>query len=209
MTSSYYYLLARGDLIDLIPPGMNRVLEVGCAAGMTGKLLKEKGFKEIVGVELVPEVAKQGEHYYDKLLIGDVEKMEIPFEKGHFDCILYGDVLEHLVDPWKVLEKHNPLLREGGAILASIPNIRHYRIIKKLAFKGEWEYTDEGILDRTHLRFFTLKSIRELLEGAGFELTRVVKEPSGAKWIKALNRLSGNKLIDFLVRRYLLVAAKK
>jgi len=209
MTSPYYYFGARDDLIDLIPSGTNTILEVGCAGGMTGKLLKERGFKEVVGIELVPEIARQGEPYYNKLFIGDVETIDIPFENGHFDCILYGDVLEHLVDPWKTLKKHNALVKNGGAILCSIPNIRHYRILKKLALKGEWEYTDEGILDRTHLRFFTLKSIRTLLEDAGFQLSHVIKRPSGAQWLKILNRLLGNRLIDYLVRRYIVVAVKK
>ena len=206
---SPYYFSARHDLIRLIPPRTKKVLEVGCAGGMTGKELKEKGFEEVVGIELIEEIAKQGEPYYDRMFIGDVEKMELPYEKGHFDCILYPDVLEHLIDPWKVLKEHNALVKKGGMIVCSIPNIRHYRVIKRLVFKGEWEYKEDGIMDKTHLRFFTLQSIRKMLIGSGFEVARVVKNPSGAKWLKIVNRLSGDRLIDYLVRQYIVVAVKK
>lgn len=203
-----YYLIARQDLVDLIPPETKKVLEIGCAGGMTGKVLKERGFEEIVGVEILEEVARQGAEHYTTLIIGDVEKLRLPFEKAHFDCILYADVLEHLVDPWKVLREHNALLRPGGVVVCSVPNVRHYKVIKQLVFAGRWEYRKHGILDRTHLRFFTLHSIRKMLHESGFEVARIVKRPSGATFWKVVNRLSGNLLINFLVRQYKIVAVK-
>jgi 2-polyprenyl-3-methyl-5-hydroxy-6-metoxy-1,4-benzoquinol methylase len=204
-----YFFNIRDDLIRLIPPQAENILEVGCAGGMTGKALREKGFKEIIGIELNEEVVQAGRSYYDQLIIGDVEEVHLPFEKEHFDCILYGDVLEHLVDPWKVLKNHHALLKRGGAIICSIPNIRHYRIIKKLFFKGKWEYTEDGIMDKTHLRFFTLDSIRRMLGEAGFQIKSIIRSYSGAYWLKLLNRLLGNRLIDFLVRQYIVVAVKR
>ncbi|MBN1255774.1 MAG: class I SAM-dependent methyltransferase [Deltaproteobacteria bacterium] len=204
-----YYFSVRNDLIRLIPLHAKRILEVGCAGGMTGKALREKGFKEIVGIEVNRKIAQKGKLYYDKLIIGDVEKIKLPFEKGHFDCILYGDVLEHLVDPWKVLKEHNALLKLEGVIICSIPNVRHYKIIKKLVFSGTWEYTEYGILDRTHLRFFTLDSIRKMLRETGFEIRDLIKRPSGAKWLKVLNRLLKNLIINFLVGQYTVVAVKR
>jgi 2-polyprenyl-3-methyl-5-hydroxy-6-metoxy-1,4-benzoquinol methylase len=165
-----YYSCVREDLIRFIPSGTKRILDVGCAEGKTGESLREKGFEEIVGIEVNEEVARRGSGYYNPLIIGDVEKICLPFEEGHFDCILYGDVLEHLVDPWRVLREHHALLRNEGTIICSIPNIRHYRIIKNLFFKGKWEYKRDGIMDRTHLRFFTMDSIRRMLEEAGFEI---------------------------------------
>jgi len=205
----FYYFGVRDDLIRAIPPQAKRILEVGCAGGMTGKALREKGFKEVVGIEVNEEVAKSGKRYYDQLIIGDVEKVSLPFEKEYFDCILYGDVLEHLLDPWQALKKHHAFLKKGGTIICSIPNIRHYRIVKKLVFKGKWEYQGDGILDQTHLRFFTLHSIRRMLEEAGFEIRSLVKRPSAAHWIKWLNFLLGNRLIDLLVRQYIVVAVKR
>ncbi|MCJ7662698.1 MAG: class I SAM-dependent methyltransferase [Desulfobacterales bacterium] len=204
-----YYFSVRNDLIKFIPPYAKKILDVGCAGGMTGKALRDKGFKEIVGIEVNEEVALRGKSYYDTLIVGDVEKIKLPFERGHFDCILYGDVLEHLVDPWKVLKEHNALLKMEGIIICSIPNIRHYQIIEKLIFNGTWEYTEYGILDRTHLRFFTLDSIRRMLRETGFEIKDLIKRPSGAKWLKVLNRLLKNQIIDFLVRQYTVVAVKR
>lgn len=205
---SPYYMNVRHDMIGLVPPDAKRVLEVGCAAGMTGRELKAKGIKEVVGIEIVDDVAREASRYYDALHIGDVETMKLPYETGHFDCILYGDVLEHLKDPWSVLYRHNRLVRPGGAIVVSIPNVRHYRIIKKLAFRGQWEYQDDGIMDRTHLRFFTLGTALAMIRDAGFEVTTTLKKPSGAAWIKGLNNLIRNSLIDLLVRQYIIAARK-
>jgi 2-polyprenyl-3-methyl-5-hydroxy-6-metoxy-1,4-benzoquinol methylase len=209
MRNALYYFNVRDDLIELIPRQVKRILEVGCAGGMTGKVLREKGFEEIVGIEVNGEVAKSGKCYYDKLIIGDVEEVTLPFEKEYFDCILYGDVLEHLVDPWQVLKKHHAFLKKGGTILCSIPNIRHYRIIKKLLFKGRWDYTEDGIMDRNHLRFFTLDSIRRMLEEAGFETKDIAKRLSGAPWLKLMNRFLGSQLSEFLVRQYIVVGIKR
>ena len=207
-TGSPYYFSVRHDMIWLIPQGTKRILEVGCGGGQTGKELRSKGVEEIAGIEIVEDVARSAQQHYDAVHIGDVEEMDLPYEKGHFDCILYGDVLEHLKDPWKVLRRHNSLVRANGTIIVSIPNIRHYRIIKKLALKGQWEYQDDGIMDRTHLRFFTLRSIRAMIANAGYDAGTIIKKPSGAGWLKGLNRLSGNRLIEFLVRQYIISAQK-
>jgi len=207
-SGSPYYFSVRHDMIGLVQEGANRILEVGSAGGQTGKELKAAGVSEVAGIEIVDDVARSARQYYDALYIGDVETMDLPYEDGHFDCILYGDVLEHLRDPWSVLRKHNRLLKTGGSIVVSIPNIRHYRIIKKLAFKGQWEYCDDGIMDRTHLRFFTLTSVREMVTDAGYDVDRIVKKPSGAGWLKGLNTLCGNRLIELLVRQYILSARK-
>lgn len=204
-----YYFNVRDDLIRLIPPQAKRILEVGCAGGSTGQALRERGFEESVGIELNEEVAQRGRSCYDRLIIGDVEKVSLPFENDHFDCILYGDILEHLVDPWRVLREHHALLKRGGTIICSIPNIRHYRIIKNLLFKGKWEYKADGIMDRTHLRFFTSDSILNMFEGTDLAIKSWIKRPSGAYWLKLLNRLLGDRLIDFLVRQYIIVAIKK
>jgi len=204
-----YYLGSRDDLVRLIPAGTRKILEIGCAAGMTGKTLKELGFEEVVGVELREDVAQDAQAFYDRVIIGDVEKIQLPYEKGYFDCILYGDVLEHLIDPWRLLREHNLLLGQGGAIICSIPNVRHYKNTKKLLIRGEWEYRERGVLDRTHLRFFTVKSIRAMVGDAGFEITAMIKRPSGAKWLKWLNLALHNSLIDHLVLQYVLVAVKR
>ncbi len=196
-------------MVSLIPAGAKKILEVGCGAGMTGKYLKELGFEEVVGVELEEAVAREATAHYDRVIVGNVEQAVLPYDKGYFDCILYGDVLEHLVDPWKVLREHHSLLKSRGVIVCSIPNIRHYRITKKLLLRGKWEYEESGILDRTHLRFFTIGSMQKMVEDAGFEIVVMIKTPAAAKWLKWVNRIMGNRLIDHLVRRYVFSARKK
>jgi len=204
-----YYLRARDDLIRLVPLSAKRILEIGCAAGMTGKALRERSLEELVGVELLEEMAEKAKPYYTRVFAGDIEQLELPFENCHFDCIIYGDVLEHLVDPWALLKRHRLLLKDGGAMVVSIPNIRHYRIVKKLLLHDTWEYTGDGILDKTHLRFFTLKSMRSMLEEAGFEIVTIIKRPHGSKLLKAVNWLAGNCLSGHLVRQYNILAKKK
>jgi O-antigen biosynthesis protein len=204
-----YYLRARDDLIRLVPLSAKRILEIGCAAGMTGKALQQRSLEELVGVELVEEMAEKARPYYTKVFVDDIEQLQLPFEKGHFDCIIYGDVLEHLVDPWALLRRHRDLLKDGGAIVLSVPNIRHYRIVKKLLLHGAWEYTGDGILDKTHLRFFTLKSIRSMLAEAGFDIVTIVKRPHGSRLLKAANWFAGNSLSGHLVRQYKILAKKK
>jgi 2-polyprenyl-3-methyl-5-hydroxy-6-metoxy-1,4-benzoquinol methylase len=204
-----YYLRAREDLIRLVPLSAKRILEIGCAAGMTGKALRERLLEELVGVELLEELAEKARPYYTKIFTGDIEQLDLPFKEGHFDCIIYGDVLEHLVDPWALLKRHRLLLKDGGTIVLSIPNIRHYRIVKKLLLHDTWEYTGDGVLDKTHLRFFTLKSIRSMLAEAGFEIATIIKRPHGSKLLKGVNWLTGNCLSGHLVRQYKILALKK
>lgn len=198
----------RADLIELIPKGAIRILDVGCGVGETGKLLKEKGFEEIVGVEMNPVAAQQAKSFYKEVIVGDVEKNILSFSKGFFDCILYGDVLEHLIDPWKVLASHKEILADDGTIICSIPNIRFYRILKSLIFKGRWDYVPFGILDRTHLRFFTVKTIEDMFRETGFEIEKLIKHKSGSKAMKLMNAVLFDKLIDFLVVQYRIVGVK-
>jgi O-antigen biosynthesis protein len=209
MVDARYYSHVREDLIRLIPKGTKKVLEVGCGAGMTGKALKERGVEEVVGVELQAEAGKNALEHYDNVIIGDVEQVKLPYENGYFDCALYGDVLEHLIDPWQLLREHNGLIKEKGAIICSIPNIRYFKVTRRLVGRGKWEYEDDGVLDRTHLRFFTWDSIEQMLTDAGFTATEIVRKPSCASWIKWINTISGNLFIDHLVRKYVVLALKE
>ncbi len=205
----YHRAFPRTDLIELIPPGAIRILDVGCGVGKTGQLLREKGFEEIFGVEINANAAEQAKSYYREVIIGDIEKDLLPFGRGFFDCILYGDVLEHLIDPWKVLKHHKEILKDDGVIICSIPNIRYYKILKPLILKGRWEYVDLGIMDRTHLRFFTLKTIEDLFRETGYEVTKLIKKKRCSKTMKLINRLVFNQFVDFLVLQYRIIGVKK
>lgn len=109
----------------------------------------------------------------DQVIQGNIEAMELPIEPGSIDLLLCLDVLEHLVDPWETLRRLAALLRPNGVLVASIPNVRYYRVLLPLMLGGRWDYQDSGILDRTHLRFFTRATAIELVESAGFSIEQV------------------------------------
>jgi len=200
---------ARDDLIDLIPQNVANVLEVGAGVGKMGANLRRRGFKKIVGIEISKEAGDKATQYYDELIVGDVENLQLKYPDGYFDCIIYADVLEHLIDPWKVIKEQRKYLSEGGCIVASIPNIRYYKVLRKLVFKGDWDYQDAGILDRTHLRFFTFKTIKTMFEQGGYKIVRIIKEPSCGRLKKIINKLCFNAFIDLLVVQYKFAAQKR
>ena len=204
-----YYQTRRDELIEFMPDGIRRVLEVGCGAGLTGRALKEKkGATFVAGVEINAAAAEEAKGNVDKVVSGDVEKLELPFEKGYFDCIIYADVLEHLVDPWSVLAKHREFLSKDGIVVASIPNIAHYRIIQMLGRK-EWNYASRGILDRTHLRFFALRSIKSMFNDAEFDIIKIERRLAGSKVKKVLNKIFFGAFKDYLTEQYFVIAGKK
>lgn len=163
-----YYSNIRWRIIDLIPEGSNRVLEVGCGTGSTLIKLKElHKAQEIYGLELNGEVVQEHIKDIDKVIIGDVEHIEPPFQEEFFDYIIFADVLEHLVEPEEVLKKYMKYLKRDGCIIASIPNIKNYTVLFDLIVRDRFEYRDAGILDRSHLRFFTKKEIVNMFDRSG------------------------------------------
>ncbi len=165
-----YFRQERQDIEAIIPEGVTRILDVGCGEGILGKRLLNKGIKEVYGVEIEPTCCRIAETNLTGVICGDIEEIHLPFKEGYFDCIILADVLEHLREPLMVLKKLKKYLSNSGIIVASIPNIRYYRVIDMLV-EGYWRYEDYGILDRTHLRFFTLKEIEKLFDDADLEIT--------------------------------------
>lgn len=150
-----------------------RVLDVGCATGYTGVVLKELDC-EVVGIEIEAEAAAIARERLDEVFEFDIESTD-PVEildAATFDVVLFADVLEHVRDPLGVIRRFRPLLRTGGAVVASIPNVAH-GALRLALLDGRFDYTDRGLLDATHLRFFTLSSIERLFENAGLGITDV------------------------------------
>ena len=207
--NSTYYQFNREDMQHLIPENVKRILDVGCAGGKFGELLKNKNpGLEVTGIEIHPEAARQASKVLDRVITGNIEElMDIDISDGYFDCIIYADVLEHLRNPWSVINAYRRFLRTGGYIVCSIPNVRFYKVIINL-IKGIWEYAEDGIMDRSHLRFFTLKSIRELIELNGFKIQTIERKITKRKTPRRLNRLFLNYLKDFLTVQYFIVASK-
>jgi O-antigen biosynthesis protein len=174
----YYYANARRNIADLVPQSARRVLDVGCGQGLTGGLLRAERGIEVVGLELHAEVAEIAKSHLSRVVVGDLESMDLPFDPGFFDCIILADVLEHFVNPWDAMLKVVKYLSPDGTIIASIPNIRNIGILSKV-IDGSWGYEEQGILDRTHLRFFALKDMLKLFAHAGINATiaEVVRDP--------------------------------
>lgn len=156
---------AHAKLLDLVPAG-SRVLDVGCSAGYLSERLAHKGC-EVVGVELDPAAARLAERWCARVVPGDVERMELAFAPGSFDVILCGDLVEHLRDPGRALARLRPVLRAGGRLVLSTPNVANWSIRAGLLF-GRFRYTNRGLLDRTHTHLFTRKTLAECVEGAGY-----------------------------------------
>jgi SAM-dependent methyltransferase len=170
----YYYGSVRNEILPLIPEKIPRVLDVGCGAGNTLLWIKELRHCDwIGGVEMEPEAANHARGKLSALYEGNIEQMRLPIPEGSLDLILCLDVLEHLFDPWKVARSLQKLLKPGGHLIISLPNIQNRKILIPLIFRGEWKYTDSGILDRTHIRFFTRRGAIDLVRSAGFEIDRV------------------------------------
>jgi len=208
-----YFSYCRTDLLEFVPRKGNRILEIGAGSGETLLKAKEMGLaEEIVGVELQSiKKSNQSHPKMDRFIIGDIERMDLDFEENYFDVILCGDILEHLFDPWQCLQKLRPFLREGGVVIASIPNVRYWKISMGLLFGGRWDYKNEGILDKTHLRFFGRKNVVCLFESASLKIRKLEQMGPQRKWglaSWAVNMLTFGIWSDLLTVQYIIVAAK-
>ena len=169
-----YYGGARRDWLEALAPTPGlRILEIGCGDGSTGAAALEAGVaSHYCGVELMPGPASLARQRLNEVIEGNIEHLELPWEPEAFDAVLASEVLEHLVDPWKCVERLARLLKPGGRFFASSPNVCHHRIIRQLLW-GRFDLQDVGPMDRTHLRWFTPKSYREVFESAGLRIARV------------------------------------
>ena len=181
-------------LLTLVGAGM-RVLDVGCSSGYLARPLVARGCT-VVGLERDPDAAREARNVCEDVLVGDVEAMELPFEPGSFDVVLCGDLVEHLRDPEAFLARVRPLLRAGGRLLLTTPNVANWAIRLGL-LAGRWKYTERGILDRTHTHLFTCATLVETLERAGYHIVEldftvplpVLRTPTTERMAHAVGRL--------------------
>ena len=212
--SNQYFSYCRTDLLKHIPMNKkNKVLEIGAGSGETLLKAKESGLAEyIVGVDLTQvDNSNQSHPGIDKFIIGNIETTKLDLESNYFDVLMCGDVLEHLVDPWQCLATLRPLLKDGGVIIASIPNIRYWKASMGLVFGGRWNYCEQGVLDRSHLRFFVKETIKDLFKSSGFKIQTFEqmgpqRESGFVAW--AMNILTLGALSDLLTVQYIIVASK-
>ncbi len=165
-----YYMQARSELLPLIPNSARRILDVGCGAGTLGEILLKRGATTVVGIEQDSKAAQRARLRLTEVIEGNVETMDFSFFPKSFDAIICADILEHLIDPWAVLERLTALLGSKGRLIASIPNSRYLALLHLLV-DGHWTYQSSGLLDRGHLRFFTLNEIKKMFAKAGLSIT--------------------------------------
>ena len=165
----HYFAGVRRDYISELPcDGNVRILEIGCGNGDTGALAISEGKCVCYcGVEVYCPAAEVARRKITEVIVGDVENIELPWPSQSFDVLILSEVLEHLVDPWAVLRKLRPLMKPGGQVFASTPNISHYKVVLML-LRGQWRLTDQGVMDRTHLRWFTPQTFRQMFESCGY-----------------------------------------
>lgn len=170
-TLAGYYKGTRLEMLNYIPSTANRILEVGCGEGGFIIQLKTEQ-RELWGVELNQEVAQKAALLLDHVLVGSFDDQLSNLPLDYFDCVIFNDVLEHLYEPWKTLRDVKKLLNKNGVLVSSIPNFRYIsNLITEVLIKKDFEYKPEGgILDDTHIRFFTSKSIRRMFEKEGYEI---------------------------------------
>jgi len=170
-------------MAELLPSCYAKVLEIGCGeGGFAGSL--SPGC-EVWGVEMHASSARIASQWLDRVLVGSFEAVQQDLPDGYFDLAICNDVIEHMPDHDAFLDSISSKLKDGGYLVASIPNMRYYYCLRELLLRKEWVYRDQGIMDRTHLRFFTERSIRRTLSEHGFSIEA----------FRGINRLRGAKRV--------------
>lgn len=210
------YIGPRGDLVALLPASCRALLDVGCATGALGAGLKaQRPGVRVVGIEVDPAMAAEAESRLDRTIVGDVESWDevgAALAGDRFDCIVCGDVLEHLRDPWTTLDRLVTLLEPGGYVLLSLPNIGHSDQFVNTFLRKRWAYRERGIHDRTHLRFFARRNVTDLVSQAGLELVelrrtyRLIERPHGLNRFARFAAVPG--LRDLLTFQFLVLARR-
>jgi len=202
-----YHSGTRDEMLKYIPDGTRATLDVGCGFGGFSAMVKERFNAETWAVEMDKQAAQEAAKRLDKVINSDVTQSIDELPDNYFDCIIFNDVLEHLVDPYSVLVGMKRKLTGKGVIVASIPNVRYYRNLVNFALKGNWDYQDAGTLDKTHLRFFTYKSILKMFEQLGFEVLVIEGiHATRNKKLRVLNILLFKALEDLKYLRFATVA---
>lgn len=163
-----YYANVRPEMMERIPTDRKTILEFGCGEGVFAAALKERNQAEVWGVEIDKATGTKAAKVLDKVIISDADEALTKLPDNHFDCIIFNDVLEHLIDPYNLLKQLRSKLTDDGIIISSIPNMRYYPVLMGLLMFANWEYEDAGVLDKTHYRFFTHVTMRTMFENAGY-----------------------------------------
>ncbi|TDG07894.1 class I SAM-dependent methyltransferase [Paraburkholderia guartelaensis] len=184
------------DLLNLMPQGARRVLEVGCSSGALAREYKKTNpGVHYTGIEIVPAYAEMAREHCDRVVDVDVERVTVEQIRSDLnaDCWVFGDVLEHLHDPWALLKKIRGTMDRGGSVVACIPNAQHWSVQARLSF-GDFRYQDSGLFDRTHIRWFTRVTMLEMFRDAGFVVdagkARIFHEPQREAFLPVIRAMA-------------------
>jgi 2-polyprenyl-3-methyl-5-hydroxy-6-metoxy-1,4-benzoquinol methylase len=197
-----YFGAARADFVARLPDAPQAsVLELGCGAGATGALALAQGkCGRYVGIELDARAASLARTCLTEVIAGNIEQMTLPLSPQSFDALIMSEVLEHLVDPWATLRELALLLKPGARVMASVPNISHHRVIAEL-IRGRFELADSGVMDRTHLRWFTPESFVALFAQAGIVVDEWGPVGTPSRKYRLFNALTGGALRHLVTRQ--------
>lgn len=184
------------DLLNLIPIESKKLIEIGCSSGALAREFKKISANCYwLGVEIDPTYAEMAKRYCDKSIVLDIEVAPESFwgETKNYDCWIFGDTLEHLRDPWKILRLIRENISNTGSVVVCIPNAQHWTLQAKLNI-GDFRYESAGLLDRTHLRWFTRQTIIEMFDEAGFTIEagapRIFDEPNREMYLPIIEQMA-------------------
>lgn len=204
-----YYYHQRPEIMPFVPPTVRSALDIGCGNGLFGAMLKEKRACRVWGIEPNRDAANEARNKLDHVINGLFAK-DVPELSGQkFDAIFFNDVLEHLADPFETLNQCRGLLNSGGYVIASIPNIRWYPVMMSLLRYKDFKYENAGVMDKTHLRFFTHKSMLRMFEDAGYKIVRSegINKNTNFTWFNMLNFLLFKTQEDMKFPQFVVVAS--
>jgi 2-polyprenyl-3-methyl-5-hydroxy-6-metoxy-1,4-benzoquinol methylase len=208
-----YFNKIRYDIVKLISGNNLKILEIGAGHCDTLVYLKEKKIaKEVVAVELIRKFgSNQDSVNLDKLIICKIEDLNINEYKNYFDIIIFADVLEHLIEPWDVLENSKKMLKDNGKIIVSLPNIRFYESFISIILKGRFPYSDQGLFDITHMRFFCKNDMNIMFSKLNFFIEKqypIFKLANKIGRAYILNFITFGLFEEFLSLQYVTVLKK-
>ncbi len=177
------YANPRDEVTVLVPPSARKILDIGASVGEMGAALVSRGC-DVTGLEYSPVLAAEARKRLTRVFEGDIEQLVADgFDPGGpFDCVIMADVLEHLRDPWRVVQWAADQIGDGGSMVISVPNVRHLRLIWAVVLRRSWPYQDSGIFDRTHLRWFAHENLAQLLNHTDFQITELRRSYMIDKW---------------------------
>lgn len=204
-----YYGLVREEILNLIPSSTKRLLDIGCGMGTISSIAKKKfNIEEVIGIEKFENAASVASTKLDKVICGDIESLQLEYINNYFDCILCADVFEHLINPENIIKKLHSLLSDNGVMITSLPNIRHIVPLLKIIF-DRLEYEESGILDKTHLHYYTLHTMKKMFAEAGFEIQKIENNRSRSLKFKIANIITLGLFKPFSIYQYIFVLRKK